>query len=272
METTSLNIGILNMMHDKVDTKKRFDYVLSQNNFSIKATYFYPKMHYKNRRVPEEVQEIAQPLELTEIEKMDGFIITGAPLEKLEFLDITYWEELQELFDFLKKLKIPQLYVCWGAMAAANYYYGIEKQMLTDKLFGIFEQEVCEKSTLLKGLPVNFKAPHARYAELNHEQISKNVNLEIKAVTKSGHLFLVESKVAPQSFLFAHLEYGKDALTKEYQRELAAYPEKKDLLAKPKNYYGDYLNMENPIFSWEMTQNLFFKNWIGQIKDNIDIG
>ncbi|MFT8669074.1 MAG: homoserine O-succinyltransferase [Liquorilactobacillus hordei] len=270
MGTKTLNIGILNVMHDKSDTQKRFDYVLKQQNIPVKVTYFYPTMHYQGRTVPEEVARISEPLNFIKVKKMDAFIVTGAPLEKIDFLEVTYWDELQELFQLLKQLNIPQLYICWGAMAAANFYYGIEKQMLAHKLFGIYGQEVLTKSELLEGLPQGFTAPHARYAELNHKQIRENKNLQITALSETKHLFLVEAKDAPQVFLFAHLEYGKEALAKEYQRELKAYPDQAETLAEPQNYYEDFEQMEAPIFSWSDTQRLFFQNWVLQVKKACD--
>ncbi|MDN7144923.1 homoserine O-succinyltransferase [Liquorilactobacillus mali] len=270
MESETLNIGVLNVMHDKSDTQRRFNSVLKQQDIPVKVTYFYPTMHYQGRTVPEEVSHISEPLDLLEVGKMDAFIVTGAPLEKIDFQNVTYWDELKELFQLLKKLDIPQLYVCWGAMAAANFYYGIEKQMLAHKLFGIYRQKVFTESKLLKGLPIGFTAPHARYAELNHEQIRENKNLEIKAISETNHLFLVEAKNEPQVFLFAHLEYGRDALAKEYQRELKAYPDQAETLARPQNYYEDFEQMKAPIFSWADTQVLFFKNWITQVKKEYD--
>lgn len=270
MEAETLNIGILNVMHDKSDTQKRFAFVLKQQSTPVKVTYFYPTMHYQGRTVPEEIAHISEPLDFLKVKKMDAFIVTGAPLEKVDFLDVTYWNEMQQLFQLLQKLDIPQLYICWGAMAAANFFYGIEKQMLAHKLFGIYKQKLFTESKLLEGLPRGFTAPHARYAELNHKQISENKNLEIKALSETNHLFLVEAKSEPQVFLFAHLEYGSDALAKEYQRELKAYPDQAAILAKPQNYYEDFAQMKNPIFSWADTQTLFFKNWILQVKKERD--
>ncbi|WP_057895673.1 homoserine O-acetyltransferase/O-succinyltransferase family protein [Liquorilactobacillus oeni] len=269
-----MNIGILNIMHDKIDTKKRFDSVLKAAKQSLKITYFYPTMHYRGREVPEYLLKFAEPLALDKVSKMDAFIVTGAPLERLDFNEVTYWKELKELFAFLKKNEMPQLYICWGAMAAANYFYGIDKKMLVEKIFGVYQHKISGTCLLLEGLKSGFKAPHARYADLNKDQILSSDMLKINALSMNGELFLMEARTQPQTFLFAHLEYGKDALTKEYQREAAAYPEKAASLAKPQNYYLNENKMTGELFSWANTQKVFFENWLKRIycqKRNLDI-
>lgn len=109
-------------MHDKEDTKRRFERVLTREDCRVNLTWFYPVMHYQDREVPENVRRMSQPLDLNKVKELDAFIVTGAPLEKLDFDDVTYISELQELFDCLSTEGIEQLYVCWGAMVAANYF------------------------------------------------------------------------------------------------------------------------------------------------------
>lgn len=262
MERGLLKIGILNIMHDKEDTKRCFERVLGAAGQAVQITYFYPVMHYQNRSVPAFLLQTAEPLSRKRVAMMDAFIITGAPLEKLAFEDVTYWPELKRLFSFLEGAAIPQLYVCWGAMAAANYFYGVGKQQLPQKIFGIYKHQILQPTPALYGLTTGFKAPHARYAELNQAEISAVSALQIDALTTDQKLFLVEAREKPQLFLFAHLEYGKDALTKEYQREVQAYPEKVTSLAKPENYYADPEKMQDERFSWKQTQTVFFANWL----------
>ena len=135
-----LEIGVLNLMHDKEDTKRRFERVLTREDCRVNLTWFYPVMHYQDREVPENVRQMSQPLDLNKVKELDAFIVTGAPLEKLDFDDVTYISELQELFDCLSTEGIEQLYVCWGAMVAANYFYGVDKYLLNQKLFGVYSQ------------------------------------------------------------------------------------------------------------------------------------
>ncbi len=187
--------------------------------------------------------------------------MTGAPIEKLAFAEITYINELQELFNCLAQNKLEQLYVCWGAMAAVNYFYGVDKYLLPQKLFGIYPQEVLRDSNLLTQVTPGFLAPHARYADIDLIQAKQVPELEITAISQTGEAFLLEAPTRHQTFLFSHLEYGGDALQKEYARELAADPSAKDSLARPQNYYID----GRPQFLWETLQKQFFANWLHQV-------
>lgn len=139
MNTAPLKIGILNLMHDKVDTQQRFSTVLKAGPFDVKIQHLYPQTHYLTRPVPDLVQHISAPLNLNNLQNFDAFIITGAPVEQIPFDEITYINEVHQLIDKLARLNIPQLYICWGAMAAANYLYEIPKQQLPEKIFGVFQ-------------------------------------------------------------------------------------------------------------------------------------
>lgn len=257
----ALKIGILNLMHDKVDTQKRFTHVLQQTGKQVELTYFYPVDHYQDKPVPELVSAISEPLDLKRVARLDAFIVTGAPIEQIDFNEVTYIAELQALFDCLNTNHIEQLYVCWGAMAAANYFYGIDKYLLKNKLFGIYPQLILEENPLLAGLDQGFLAPHARYAELDLQQVQTST-LHVLATTVQNELFLAENQKQHQTYLFSHLEYEKEALLKEYQRELAANPKKMNQLAKPQNYFKDERAMQQPLFSWQQAQECFFANWM----------
>ena len=219
MKTDPLNIGILTLMHDKVDTQKRFSKVLTAGRYEVNVQYFYPQMHYQARPVPELVQKISSPLDLSQIHRFDAFIITGAPIEQLPFNKITYLDEVHRLIDQLVTYEVPQLYVCWGAMAAANYLYEITKTPLPEKIFGVFHNYIQHEDPLLTGLDDGFLAPHARYAELDINKIARDPRLIINATTKDNRLFSFRTRDKHQYFLFSHLEYGPDALLKEYLRE-----------------------------------------------------
>lgn len=260
MNNKSLNVGVLNLMHDKADTQRRFVTVLNAGKYDVNVQFFYPRTHYLKRPVPALVQQISQPLDIDNLTQFDAFIITGAPIEQLPFNEITYLQEVHQLIDRLIKLNIPQLYVCWGAMAAANYLYGIQKFQLKEKLFGVFPNYLQRNDPLLAGLPNGFLAPHARYAELDIKAIAHNPDLVINAVTKGNRLFSFSARKQKQYFLFSHLEYGQDALLKEYQREHSAHPGVDYI--KPQNYFRDPLHMKDPQFKWAATQRQFFANWL----------
>lgn len=266
MATAPLQIGILNLMHDKEDTQRRFRRVLRQTGWPVQLTFLYPRSHYQNRPVPELVQRISRPLDLNAVDQFDAFIITGAPIEKIPFEQITYLEEIHQLIDRLVQLNIPQLYVCWGAMAAANYLYGIEKELLPEKLFGIYPNYFHASSQLPKGLPDGFLAPHARYAELNIKQVIDHPDLILEATTVDNRLFSFRARKQPQYFLFSHLEYGRDALTKEYRREIDAHPGQE--YVKPQHYYRDPIHMRAERFQWLSTQIAFFENWLYEVSQS----
>lgn len=266
MKKTPLKIGILNIMHDKADTQRRYHKIFEQMPFDVDATFFYPRTHYLKRPVPDEVARISQPLDLKQVKNFDAFIITGAPIEHFAFDEVEYMEEIRCLLDELNKNHVEQLYFCWGAMAAMNHFYGIKKEMLPKKLFGVYPHEITGKNELLANLADDFLAPHARYAEMNHEEIVNDPRLQVDAVTDHGALFLVSAVDHPeQTFLFSHMEYDRDALLKEYQREVAAHPE--DDYQKPENYFLNSKTMSDPIFSWEKTQKIFFYNWLKKVSE-----
>lgn len=153
-------------------------------------------------------------------------------------------------------------------MVAANYFYGVDKYLLNQKLFGVYSQVILENSPLLEGLSDGFLAPHARYAELSCSQVREVPELSVVSVSETNHLFLAEARKERQTFLFSHLEYGRDALDKEYYRELQAHPEDAPVLAKAANYYDDPVKMTGMRFGWGKAQRHFFENWLKQAEEN----
>ncbi|GAJ26423.1 homoserine O-succinyltransferase [Liquorilactobacillus sucicola DSM 21376 = JCM 15457] len=260
-----VKIGILNLMHNKKESQQQFAKVLTDGAEPVELTFYYPATHYNERPVPAELRRIAKPLDLEEVKHLDAFIISGAPIEKLAFEEVRYIAEVKALLDVLAENDIEQLYVCWGAMAALNYFYGIQKRILPAKVFGVYPNAIQSESNLLFGMPAGFPAPHARYAEMDHKQIAEHDDLALLSSDMKGHLTLVEAAAAKQTFLFSHLEYDKDALLKEYQREAAAYPEAKQKPARPEYYFKYPEKLEEPVFSWKKTQRRFYSNWLKQV-------
>ncbi|MQS51829.1 homoserine O-acetyltransferase/O-succinyltransferase family protein [Companilactobacillus mishanensis] len=258
---TTIKIGILNLMYNKIETNENFYKSLTHEHSEIEFTYYYSATRYVDRKLDPEILDKMRPLNLNEIDQFDGFIISGSPIEKIAFSDVTYNNEINDLLDKLNKLSIPQLYVCWGAMAALNHLYGINKKILPHKAFGVFQNHILADSELLDGISDNFPAPHARYAEMDQQQINNNPHLKINAINDKGLLFLAEAENKPQSFLFSHLEYQKNDLKKEFDREYAAHPEQNPI--QPSNYYSPLT--QKPVFAWEDIQAKFFGNWVEQV-------
>lgn len=245
-----IKIGILNLMHDKINTQKHFYKILP----NAELTFLYPRSHYRNRPVSAEVAATSEPLDISRINEFDSFIITGSPIDHLAFKDAEYIEEIRCLLQELDRQRKQQLYFCWCAMAAMNYFYGIKKRILAEKIFGIFPHLIIQPHPLLNGLNQRFITPHARYAEMDKEQIMQDPRLVINSVDDNGHLFMVSSKEKPeQNFIFSHIEYGRNGLRDEYRREIAAHPDRH--YKKPENY-----SMTSPLFQWKDTQKTFFSN------------
>ncbi|KRN99113.1 homoserine O-acetyltransferase/O-succinyltransferase family protein [Companilactobacillus kimchiensis] len=256
-----IKIGILNLMQNKLETMQNFQNVLGDN---VELKFYYSATRYLNRQLNSDITNSMSPLDLSEVKDLDGFIITGSPVEKLDFPQVSYFDEINELIDLLDQLNIPQLYVCWGAMAALNRLYDIDKKILPHKAFGVFQNQILAETPLLKNISDNFPAPHARFAEMDHEQLESEPTLKVNSISQNGLLTLVESTQKHQTFIFSHLEYQRDGLDKEYQRELnspkvhGAFP--------ASNYYSPLDH--RPMFFWKQTQENFYKNWLQTVNEH----
>lgn len=255
-------------MHDKLDTQKRFQEVLKFADPQVQIEFLYPVDHYLDRPVPELVAKISQPLAVNQVYRYDAFIITGAPLEQIDFEEVTYYDEIIALLEQLKAKRIPTLFVCWGAMVAMHHFYEIDKHPLANKLFGAYSHQITQPTALLKGLQSGFMAPHARYAEMDSDQIAATKDLVVNAVASNHRNFLLTSREFPFTFLFSHLEYGQRALLKEYQREVQATKSSPCLIARPVNYY---MQLGEPVYHWQTVSQRFFENWLTQVKGEITI-
>lgn len=257
----TVKIGVLNLMYNKIETNINFYRSLTREHKNVQLVYYYSATRYVDRKLDPAITNTMKPLNLDDLNDLDGFIITGSPIEHLDFEDVTYRDEVNALLDRLNEMRIPQLYVCWGAMVALNHLYGIDKKILPHKTFGVFQNNILHSSALLENISDNFPAPHARYAEMSQQQINDNDQLTINVISDKGLLFMAEAKNKPQSFLFSHLEYQKDGLKKEYDREFAAHPENHPV--QPENYYSPINN--EPMFAWKDIQAKYFGNWVNQV-------
>lgn len=256
-----LKIGILNLMQNKLETIDNFQSLFDD---SVELHFYYSATRYVNRHLSSDITEQMSPLDLNDLSTLDGFIVTGSPVEKLAFPQVSYFDEINQLLDKLDELNIPQLYVCWGAMAALNHFYKIDKRILPHKTFGIFQNKILSQSPLLTNISNNFPAPHARFAEMDHQQIIEEPNLEISAVSNNGLLTLVEAKKRHQAFIFSHLEYQRNGLDNEYHRELKSPKVKHPFAAA--NYYSPLDH--RPLFTWQSTQRAFYQNWLQTVTEH----
>ena len=212
--------------------------------------YIYMQLNY------EDFDEIKQ--------KLDGIIITGAPLEKIEFRDVSYIDELNAILDYIRKNKKYSLYICWGAQVALNHFYGIRKELKGSKIFGVFRHKIIKRDDILKDVYNSFKSPHSRYTSLNRQDIENSNSLELLAITEENEEHILKGNFNDY-YILGHLEYDKDTLKKEYLRDL-----NKGLKINIPKYYFKNNSIESDIdFSWREDAIKIYSNWIKIIsKDN----
>ena len=192
-------------------------------------------------------------------EYFDGMVITGAPVEKMEFEDVDYWPELCEIMEWSKSHVHSTFHICWGAQAGLYYQYGIQKQPLDKKMFGIFPHKAdYVRSILLRGFDDVFPVPHSRHTTVLREDIEKVPELKILASSEEAGVYAISSKNGRQIFITGHSEYDRGTLEKEYLRDKnAGLP-----ISVPKNYYPDDDDTKEPIVSWRSHANLLYSNWL----------
>ena len=239
-----LEIGILNLMPKKQDKK-------------IKITFLNVVSYESKTTSPEYLKKFYSTFDEIKSKKFDGFIITGAPVEQMEFNQVDYWDELTKIIEWTKTNCKSTIYICWGAQAGLYYNYGIEKHLLPNKMFGIFEHNIIDTDTkILKGFKQGFKAPHSRHTGIYEKDIIHNPNLNLVAKSDDAGVFIVENKAKTQLFVTGHLEYDLNTLDNEYKRDLSCgLP-----IQEPKNYYKNNI----PEFSWKENGIKFYSNWVNE--------
>ena len=189
----------------------------------------------------------------------DGLVITGAPVENLDFESVDYWPELCEIMEWSKTHVHATLHICWGAQAALFYHYGIPKYALPEKLFGVFQHVVLKKSSpLFRGFDDRFYAPHSRHTEVLEEDIRKVPGLEVLAVSDEAGVFAVKTEDSRQFFFLGHLEYDRDTLKLEYLRDV----ERGLPLKPPRHYFPDDDPLRTPVVRWRSAGQLIYTNWL----------
>ncbi len=252
-------IAILNLMPLKEDTELQLLRKLGAAQKNIKVTFVNVSSYVGTHTKPEHMQKYYTTFEQIKKQRFDGLIITGAPVEQIEFEKVAYWEELTKIMEWSKENVKSTLYICWGAQAGLYHFYNIPKVLMPYKQFGIFEHEIKDNtSNLLKEFKQGFKAPHSRHTTIERLEIEKHPELTIVSESKEAGVFIVENKKAHQIFITGHLEYALDTLDKEYKRDLG-----KGLnIQMPQNYYEEDDPNKEPIFSWRQNGDRIYSNWV----------
>ena len=254
-----LRIAILNLMPTKIETETQILRLLSNNPLQIDIVLLHPESHQPKNTPVEYLKTFYNTFSEVKDEKFDGLIITGAPVELLDFSEVDYWEELKEIMEWSKSNVFSTLHICWGAQAGLYYHYGIDKVLLEKKLSGVFKHYVTNKNArLVRGFDDVFYAPHSRYTGVNREDIERNPSLEILAESKEAGVFIVVSKNDRQVFITGHPEYDRLTLQKEYERDI-----NKGLdIEIPYNYFPENNPDNTPVLNWRSHASLLYINWL----------
>lgn len=254
-----LQIIILNLMPIKQDTEIQLLRALSNTPLQIDLTFLYVETHISKNTPASHINKFYSTFSDIKHRKFDGLIITGAPIEQLEFEKVTYWEELKEIMEWSKQNVTSTMHLCWGAQAGLYYHYGINKILLKEKIFGIFKHRVLHRKTpLVRGFDDVFYAPHSRYTAIDEKAVRENEHLQILAESDEAGIFLIIADDGKQIFVLGHPEYDRITLDAEYKRDV-----KKGLDIKiPVNYYPDD-NPENaPLLTWRSCSNCIYSNYL----------
>lgn len=253
-----LEIGILNLMPTKIVTETQLMRLLSNSPLQIKITLISTGSYVGKHTPIEHLERFYKSFQEVKNRKFDGLIITGAPVEEIDFEEVKYWAELKEIFEFAKTNVTSTLFICWGAQAGLHYYYGIEKHLLPQKLFGIYKHKKLVKyDRLLKGTDDRFYMPHSRHTTVYEEDIKNCKDLVLLASSKQAGATIMRSKDNKFIFITGHAEYDRDTLELEYKRDL----EKGLKIAPPENYYVNGESGEIKM-CWSSTANLIYSNWL----------
>ena len=254
-----LKFVIVNLMPTKIETETQLLRLLSNTPLQMEITLL--KMNsYISRNISEEhMKNFYKTFDDIKNERFDGLIITGAPVETIEFEKVDYWKELTEILKWSNKHVFSTLYICWGAQAGLYYHYGIKKYPLKEKLFGIYPLELNDSNiALFRGFDEIFYIPQSRHTEVKEEDINKIEELEILAKSPEAGVSIVRTKDKKKIFVTGHMEYDRMTLADEYERDIRLGRE----IRVPFNYYPEDNPEKTPPFKWRGHANLFFINWI----------
>ena len=254
-----LRIAVLNLMPLKITTETDLVRLLSNSPLQIELSFMKVKSHTSKNTPVEHMKAFYTDFEEMRHQKYDGFIITGAPVEHMDFEEVSYWEEMIEIFDWARHNVTSTLYICWAAQAGLYHYYGIPKYPLDKKMFGIFKHHVNNPELpIFRGFDDEFSIPHSRHTEVRRTDIERCHELEILAESEESGVSILMARGGREIFLTGHSEYSPLTLDTEYKRDLG-----KGLpIEMPKHYYRNDDPSQPPLVTWRSHANLLFNNWL----------
>ena len=254
-----LRIAILNLMPLKITTETDLIRLLSNTPLQLDIQFMKLKSHTPKNTPIEHMMMFYRDFEEMRNEKYDGMIITGAPVEQLDFEHVAYWPEISEIFAWARTHVMSTLYICWAAQAGLYYHYGVPKYPLPTKMFGIFPQKPLDPQLpIFRGFDDVFQMPHSRHTALRREDILSNPALQLIAEGEESGVSVIMARGGREFFITGHLEYAPDTLDREYRRD-------KDVRTDvdvPRNYYRNDNPDDKPLVTWRAHANLFYANWI----------
>ncbi|WP_422657964.1 homoserine O-acetyltransferase MetA [Paenibacillus sp. EC2-1] len=254
-----LRIAILNLMPTKETTETQLLRLIGNSPLQVDVVLLHPGSYTSKNTPAEHLESFYKTFEEVKHRRFDGMIITGAPVEQLEFEDVNYWDELTEIFEWSKQNVTSTLHICWAAQAGLYYHYDVAKYSLPEKCFGVFSHTVNEPTVkLLRGFDEVFYAPHSRHTDVQREDIKRAKDLMILSESEEAGVYLVASKDGKQIFVTGHSEYDSDSLRWEYERDAAKGMD----IALPRNYYPKDDPARKPPSVWRAHANLLFSNWL----------
>ena len=254
-----ISIGLLNLMPLKEDTELQILRSLSNTPLQVDVTFVMVSSHVSKNTPTSHLNKFYYRFEEIRDRKFDGFIITGAPVEQIPFGEVDYWEELKEIMEWSKTHVTSTLHLCWGAQAGIYYHYGIDKEMLPQKVFGVFRHRVLNrKIPLVRGFDDVFLAPHSRHTQTPIDKVRADDRLTILAESEEAGLFLAMAENGRKIFVMGHPEYDRITLDQEYKRDLSKGLD----IQMPKHYYTDDDPSVRPLLTWRAAANNLYTNWL----------
>lgn len=254
-----ISIAIVNLMPLKEDTELQILRSLSNTPLQVDVSFVALESHESTHTSLSHLNKFYQSFAEIRNQNFDGLIITGAPVEQMDYEQVDYWDEISQIMEWSKTHATSTLHLCWGAQAGLYYHYGIPKRPLEEKMFGVFRHKVMNrKIPLVRGFDDYFYAPHSRHTEVAKEDIEKESKLTILAESEEAGVFLVINEDGSQIFVMGHPEYDRVTLHKEYKRD-----KDKGLAIKlPVNYYPDDDDTKKPMLLWRSHGNILYANWL----------
>lgn len=255
----ALRIAILNLMPTKITTENQLLRLLGNTPLQVEVELLYTRTHISKNTPEQHLAVFYKTFAEVKDQKFDGLIITGAPVEQMEFDQVDYWEELQEIMEWSKHNVTSTFHICWAAQAGLYHHFNIPKYKLPEKMFGVFTHRVNKRNVkLLRGFDDEFYVPHSRYTEIKREDIERVSELEILSESEEAGIYLVATKNRKMFFVTGHSEYDPLTLKSEYERDIS----KGIKIAVPANYFADDNPDKLPVVRWRGHANLLFSNWL----------